>query len=124
LSQLLEISNEVERKHVLNLIAQLTFNQEIANDIRKKNTKLLELIGKYAADKNEPEKNVALCTQIQWNLNQTAAKEATPKPSVASDEGKHIMISYNTASRDLCLKIKSKLEVIGFKVWIDVVSFI
>jgi len=30
------------------------------------------------------------------------------------------MISYNTASRDLCLKIKAGLESIGYKIWIDV----
>ncbi len=33
---------------------------------------------------------------------------------------KHIMISYNSASRELCLKIKSKLEQLDYKVWIDV----
>ena len=32
----------------------------------------------------------------------------------------HVMISYNTASRDLCLKIKAGLESIGYKIWIDV----
>jgi len=32
----------------------------------------------------------------------------------------HVMISYNTASRDLCLKIKNGLESIGLKIWIDV----
>ena len=33
---------------------------------------------------------------------------------------KHIMISYNRYSRDLCLFIKSELEKIGYKIWIDV----
>ena len=30
------------------------------------------------------------------------------------------MISYNSASRSLCLQIKSQLEEAGYKVWIDV----
>jgi hypothetical protein len=33
---------------------------------------------------------------------------------------KHIMISYNRESRDLCLKIKSELEKMNYKIWIDV----
>lgn len=33
---------------------------------------------------------------------------------------KHIMISYNRDSRDLCLKIKNELEKDGHKIWIDV----
>ena len=32
------------------------------------------------------------------------------------------MISYNCASRELCLNIKQKLEDFGYKVWIDVVN--
>ena len=37
------------------------------------------------------------------------------KPTV-----KHIMISYNSESRELCMKIKSELEKMNHKVWIDV----
>ena len=32
----------------------------------------------------------------------------------------HIMISYNSASRDMCLKIKAFLEKLNHRVWIDV----
>jgi hypothetical protein len=32
----------------------------------------------------------------------------------------HIMISYNTKTRDLCLKIKKELENSGQEVWMDV----
>jgi hypothetical protein len=32
----------------------------------------------------------------------------------------HVMISYNSASRDLCLRIKKDLERLGHSVWIDV----
>lgn len=32
----------------------------------------------------------------------------------------HIMISYNSASREICLRIKAELEKLNFKVWIDV----
>ena len=33
---------------------------------------------------------------------------------------KHIMISYNSKSKEICLKIKDELEKYGFRVWIDV----
>ena len=56
-----------------------------------------------------------LIEQIKWNSNENnhPIKENDP------DE-EHIMISYNTGSRELCLKIKEKLESFGFKIWIDV----
>ena len=47
----------------------------------------------------------------------------TSPPSVAAappDSDKHIMISYNRNSRDLCLRIKNELEKDGLKCWIDV----
>lgn len=33
---------------------------------------------------------------------------------------KQIMISYNKTNREMCLKIKSALEQLGFVIWIDV----
>ena len=47
------------------------------------------------------------------DLKDAAEKKADEMPS-------HVMISYNTASRDLCLKIKADIEAAGHKVWIDV----
>lgn len=44
----------------------------------------------------------------------------TPRDSKSSCKGQHIMISYNHASKETCLKIKQELESRGHKVWIDV----
>lgn len=33
---------------------------------------------------------------------------------------RHIMISYNRESRDICLEIKAQLQTMGYSVWIDV----
>ena len=38
---------------------------------------------------------------------------------ISNEELKHIFISYNTLSRITCLQIKSFLETLGHKVWID-----
>jgi male-specific lethal 1 len=49
-------------------------------------------------------------------------KEDTKTTIIDENIGKHIMISYNRESRDLCLKIKSELESQNLKVWIDTES--
>lgn len=47
-------------------------------------------------------------------------KNEEEKSETNNVDDQHIMISYNSASRPLCLQIKSKLEEAGYKVWIDV----
>lgn len=42
--------------------------------------------------------------------------------SVQDEKTLQIMISYNSKSREVCLNIKSELEKIGFRVWIDIES--
>ncbi len=68
---------------------------------------------------NETEKEIFQSTKnligkINWILNEKR------KNGQVNDKNDHIMISYNTASRESCLKIKEQLEESGFKVWIDV----
>ncbi len=46
--------------------------------------------------------------------------EAIGDDEISAIDGKHIMISYNRDTRDLCLRIKEDLEKSGFRVWIDV----
>jgi hypothetical protein len=54
-----------------------------------------------------------------------ANASAAERGADAVDYSKYkLMISYNCQSRDLCLKIKHSLEQIGFKIWIDVCSFL
>jgi hypothetical protein len=60
--------------------------------------------------------------QIKWNLNTEIEKgksKALPIDQSLVNQ-QHIMISYNSSSRELCLKIKRELESMGHKVWIDV----
>lgn len=47
-------------------------------------------------------------------------KSTVEKFIIPANLTQHIMISYNRASRDLCLQIKAELEKLKFKVWIDV----
>ena len=62
---------------------------------------------------------------IIWLINKKceASKELEElddiQLSASPEESKHIMISYNRDSRELCAKIKEELEKSKFKVWID-----
>jgi hypothetical protein len=60
--------------------------------------------------------------QIKWNLNgeQRKVKSKVLHLDQPLSSQQHIMISYNSSSRELCLKIKGELESLGHKVWIDV----
>ena len=83
------------------------------------NSALAELFMKNQDEiKDETEKEIfestkKLIGQINWILNKKRENNLV-------NENPHIMISYNTANREICLKIKEKLEETGFKVWIDV----
>ena len=58
--------------------------------------------------------------QLIWLLNEKQLESEKQKEEEKREGGGHIMISYNTGSRDLCLKIKESLENAKIKVWIDV----
>lgn len=99
--------NEIETKYALRLFAQLSFDNQIAADLSN-DAQLFDFLKNKSID--------TLSEQIFWNINQSKILNEEK----ISKTGEHIMISYNSASRDLCLKIKSKLEQNGLKVWIDV----
>ena len=84
----------------------------------EKNSQLLEL--------TKSATNIMIRTilpTIPLNLKELVAKnpqlQEQQKP-IQSSKGKHIMISYNSQSRDDCLKIKAALEKLGHTIWIDV----
>ena len=123
LKVILSFGNIFEIFFVLEVIAQLTFDIKISKELLK-DSELLSLMQKYNKEnldekQSEEEKIVhrsakQFIEQINWNLNFKSSKNKT------SEKGEHIMISYNTGSRTLCLKIKENLEAFGLKVWIDV----
>lgn len=58
------------------------------------------------------------CQQLIWLLSEKNLN--TQDNDEKNKQNEHVMISYNRESRELCLRIKSSLEQIGLKVWIDV----
>ena len=107
---------EVEKQYALQLLAQLAFNTEVNQEINKD----LELI-QYIKELNlketfEYKKLQNTCKEILWILQNNQMK------TIDNSRKGHIMISYNTATRDTCLKMKQDLENLYFKVWIDVID--
>ena len=121
-----------EVRCVLSLLAQISFTPKLAMDLSKEE-KIMESINKIINNEsNESDDKLHLkqtCKNIKWNIetNQSQEKIATEvvpklhlKESVDEEKSRHVMISYNTASRDLCIQVKQQLESFGFKIWIDV----
>ena len=102
----------------------MSFNQEINFDISQD----LELVD-YIRNLEKQEvftykKLQSTCQNLLWILDNNKNKNEVITVEKASQETEaskdHIMISYNSASRETCLKIKAELESLNYKVWIDV----
>ncbi len=115
----LDDTTDLEKHYALQLLAQLAFDSIIKDDLLS-NTKLIE----YTQQQQTREDFIFLklkksINQFLWILKSSDDKASTLEKSIKSED-KHVMISYNSESRNLCLKIKSELEKANHKVWIDV----
>lgn len=125
--------NNVEREYAIKLLWQLCFDEIIVQKVID-NSEMLSLIEKL--NKENDSKNLKnYCEGVLWSVKKLQEKNETPKIVSGSTENesvhaapsshnsstkRHVMISYNRESRDLCLKIKKELEAAGHKVWIDI----
>jgi hypothetical protein len=112
LKKIIYKGNEVEKEYAFKLLNQLCFDNKIAFDV-KSNAELVD----FMKEENEYTrlnliKNI---DSIIWMLNQdvniTKIEKVIPNKT---------FISYNSESRELCLKIKERLESVGYEIWIDV----
>lgn len=115
LKKLVYTGIDVEKQFALQLLAQLTFNNQVNTEINL-DKQLIEFV-KNLTEKTDLayKKLQKTCVEFLWILQNNNAKI---KNSIKG----HLMISYNTASREICLKIKGELEKLHFKVWIDVTN--
>ena len=109
----------VEKEHALKLLYQLSFDDNVADLIRNDES-MIKLIESYAAHKSNQNNSKFLeySKNLLWRIQSKHSLNLKNKPH--SGAQKQIMISYNTKTRDVCMKIKTELEKIGFKIWIDV----
>lgn len=141
--------NDVEREYSVLLLWQLCFDKQIATDVLN-DSDLYNYINALSSDtlvdrglqenaaglvwvlknSNNDEKPKIMPTTEPPAIDETTVKSPEPEapktpveaPNWSADaiNRKHIMISYNRDSRDLCLAIKAELEKDGFLIWIDV----
>ena len=133
--------SDVEKRYALKLLTQLCFDPKVQDDVAK-DDELMFVI------ESQPKENI-LSRSYHWflssfKLSKKFKEETVVADTLVNDHNKiedeneeegdacmkikaidtkrknQIMISYNSASRDLCIKIKQELESIGLKVWIDV----
>lgn len=120
--------NRGEQMFALKLLCQLSFNREIAEAIERDKEFVEYLLrvndGEEKADEVDDKRLGNLKKALLWNLKLMSNNVADSVVGSLGDEinggegERHVMISYNAASRDLCLKIKSELEAVGHKVMI------
>ena len=130
LGVILEKGNEIEKDYGLKLLWQLCFDERVRSEVRVDE----KFLTRIQSLKESATGLIRNCDGIQWQLFGTQGKQEKSKKIVQveeenegeeeeeEEETKHIMISYNRESRDLCLKIKAELEKLGHRVWIDVES--
>jgi hypothetical protein len=120
--------SDIEKQHAIQLLAQLSFDEKVNADLRK-DRDLYDDVKFMAEDSNLLFKKLKKSSeQLVWILSDKGSSALTSSKSSSdiansnkiSSLGGHLMISYNTGSRDLCLKIKKSLEDLNFKIWIDI----
>ena len=102
----------------------MTFDEQVKEDMNKLREfqSILERLNKTDVNSMSETKNKnvffhikSLIEIINWNLNGKEKKTA----SHSNNEEKHILISYDLDKREVCLKLKQKLEALEQKTWMN-----
>jgi hypothetical protein len=126
----------IEKEYAIRLLYQLSFDKTIADLIRE-DSKLVDSINNLnESTRQEKDAHVytklhEYCKGIIWNINvkNNVNRISTPASPIekSTDNGDKqnekkpkIMISYNSANREMCMSIKKELEALGYIIWIDV----
>jgi hypothetical protein len=125
LKTILRMGNDIEKLYSIQVLAQLAFDKQVMDNMLndKEFTNLLKNIANADTSVVHLEKVKQIAKQMTWSFEENSKdplKEKKLKIDSQEDDKRHIMISYNTASRELCLKIKEELEKENHKIWIDV----
>ena len=141
LRRIIYYGNEVEVEFALRMLWQLCFDHSVAVNVIIDERLMARIDELKKGGAKKPSLKVA-CDGILWFLGQHVAGESETDELEKEDlrgldaaaerkkgnatarktEAKHIMISYERRSRELCLKMKLELENVGYKIWIDAVE--
>jgi hypothetical protein len=112
-----------EKENALGLLWQLSYDDKVAEDVVN-DTELYSEIKSLSSNKSLDKSINKNAFGILWVLRKKALCEDRDvvgreiSPGTNKTKKPHIMISYNSASRDQCLKVKSELEKEGYVVCI------
>ena len=110
----------IEKRYALHVLAQLCFDHQVVEELAK-DVELSSNIERMVKTENCSIKSMRkLCEQIIWCIKMKNSIPDVDLIKPTSKDQTHVVISYNTQSKDLCLKIKEELEKCGFKVLIDI----
>ena len=104
-------------------MAQLSFSLTVAKDLVQDAELMIimkRLLAQKEAESTVNDKEIFseiknLLEQIKWNLNEYTQVQNTPSKAITL-LNEHIMISYNIFNKNMCDKVKEKLESIGHAV--------
>jgi hypothetical protein len=112
-----------EKENALGLLWQLSYDDKVAEDVVN-DTELYSEIKSLSSNKSLDKSINKNAFGILWVLRKKALCEDRDvvgreiSPGTNKTKKPHIMVSYNSASRDQCLKVKSELEKEGYVVCI------
>ena len=114
LIKIMTYGNSSEQEYSFKLLNQLCFDKKIALDIGT-DSETVNLMKDIQANSETVNKNLLKYVNgVMWLVNEENKERKT-----TTEELKHVFISYNAGSRKTCLQIKTFLESLGHKVWID-----
>ena len=119
------MGNDIEKLYSIQEMAQLSFDKQVMDSMLndKELINLVRTIANADASVVHLEKVKKIAKQMAWSFEENSnnpLKETKLRVDSQENDKRHIMIAYNTASRELCLKIKEELEKDNRKIWIDV----
>ena len=119
------LGNEFEKEYALKLLYQLCFENSIANDVKnnKELYKYIKEMSRYYTSSFNRNNSLKSYEGIIWLIE----KKSLIIPELSSFYSvklrrriKHVMISYDGKSKDVCLRIKHELNKNQFNTWIDI----
>jgi hypothetical protein len=112
---------EIEKKCVLKILAQFSFNKSISRNLLKDKDLIIyvsSLLDEKSNEKNDLIETKELCKIIKLNLSDIVKSENNKEDTKAYDL-EFIVISYHYSYTEISEKLKKSLENFGFKVWLN-----
>jgi hypothetical protein len=116
IKMIIKFGNEIEQQYAIKFLNQLFFDKKVLEDF-KNDKEFNEIITDIVLKKKDTNINlVKSINRILWLANNDENKLIKIEEN---DQISHIFISYYQESKESCLKIKTFLETLGYKCWIN-----